>query len=296
MSFFSTADENTFQAKLKILHNNNQIKLLEIINNYLKKYHKNDYFILEKMTSNMLVLNFKNNTDTANCVLGYLKIKKLENNDLSNIKCSVNVKIVNPCYKKKYFHKSKLLMLSPSIMDRSENDSINNEKKDLYRNYNSSNNSRLNVIQNLYFLNNTAKNKILNESKNKVNQSVVDKQSKNILEDLFFLNEQNISKLNDEDNNKEVTNNIAIEENNLSRNDNNVEVNNLPNIVKTENNFETRIFISRKKNKNNWLIQAKTNPFEKKTVKILNNINNCLSDTNEILDFSNKNTINKDGI
>ena len=124
MSFFATADENTFQAKLKILHNNNQIKLLEIIKNYLKKYHKNDYFILEKITSNLLILNFKNNTDTANCVLRYLKIKKLENYDLSNIICSVKVKIVNSCPKKQYFHKSKLLMISPSIISSNENYSI----------------------------------------------------------------------------------------------------------------------------------------------------------------------------
>jgi len=215
MNFFATAEENTFQAKLKILHNNNQIKLLEIIKNYLKKYHKNDYFILEKMTSNMLILNFRNNTDTANCVLRYLKIKKLENNDLSNIICSVNVKIVNSCSKKKYFHKSKLLMLSPSIMKSGDNATINSEKRGLSRNYNSSNNSRFNIIQNLYFLNNTAKNKISIESKNNVNKSVVDKQRKNIIEDLFFLNEQNNKKL--EDDNKEVTNNINIEENNLLR-------------------------------------------------------------------------------
>ena len=295
MSFFATADENTFQAKLKILHNNNQIKLLEIIKNYLKKYHKNDYFILETMTSNILVLNFKNNTDTANCVLGYLKIKKLENNDLSNIRCSVKVKIVNSCSKKKYLHKSKLLMLSPSIMNRGENVSINNEKRVLPINYNSSNNSKLNIFQNLYFLKNTAKNKILNESQNKVNKSVVDNQSKNIIEDLFFLNESNNKKIDDD--NKEVTsNNIVIEENNLSKSDNNVEKNNLSNIIKTEDNIVSRIFISRKKNKNNWLIQNKSNPFEKKSVENLNDINNTSSDINDILDYSNKKTINEDEI
>jgi len=294
MSFFATADENTFQAKLKILHNNNQIKLLEIINNYLKKYHKNDYFVLEKITSNILVLNFKNNTDTANCVLGYLKIKKLENNDLSNIRCSVNVKIVNPYSKKKYFQRSKLLMLSPTIKNSDENVSIDSEKRGLPKNYNSTNNSRLNIIQNLYFLNNTSKSKISNDSQNIVNKSVVDKQSKNIIEDLFFLNEPNIKKL-DEDN-KEVTNNIVIEEHNLSKNDNNVENNNLSNIIKTEHNSVSRIFTSRKKNKNNWLIQAKSNPFEKKSKENLNNINNGPSDINEILDYSNKNTINKDEI
>ena len=295
MSFFTTADENTFQAKLKIFHNNNQIKLLELINNYLKKYHKNDYFILENMTPNILVLNFKNNTDTANCVLGYLKIKKLENNDLSNIRCSVNVKIVNSYSKKKYFKKSKLLMLSPSIINRGENVSISSEKRDISRNHNSLNNSRLGIFQNLYFLNNTAKNKILNDNNNKVNKSVVDKQSKNIIEDLFFLKEQNNKKL-DDDNNKDVTNNIAIEENNLPRSDINIEINNESNIIKTENNNVSRIFISRKKNKNNWLIQAKSNPFEKKLVKNLNYIDNGSSDINEILDYSNKKDINKDEV
>jgi len=297
MSFFSTADENTFQAKLKILHNNNQIKLLEIIKNYLKKYHRNDYFILEKMTSNILVLNFRNNTDTANCVLRYLKIKKLENNDLSNIICSVNVKIENSCTKKKYFHKSKLLMLSPSKMSSLENVSINSDKKGLSRNYNSTNNSRLNVIQNLYFLNNTAKNKILNENKNKVNNSVVDKPRNNIIEDLFFLNEQNNKKL--EDDNKEVTNNnnnIVIEENILSKSDNKIENNNLSNIIKTEKNVVSRNFISRKKLKNNWLIQAKPNLFEKKSVENLNFINNDTSNSNEILEYSDRKTINKEEI
>jgi hypothetical protein len=294
MSFFATIDENTFQAKLKILHNNNQIKLLELIKNYLKKYHKNDYFILEKMTSNILVLNFKNNTDTANCVLRYLKIKKLENNDLSNIICSVNVKILNSCSKKRYFHKSKLLMLSPSIMKSGENISIDKEKRGLSRNYNSSNNSRLNIIQNLYFLNNTAKNNISIERKNYVNKSVVNNQRKNIIEDLFFLNEQNNKKLDDD--NKEVTNNITIEENNLLRSDNKLENNNLSNIVKTENNVISRNIIRRKKYKNNWLIQARSNLLEKKSVENLNYINLGPSNTNEILDYSNKKTINKDEI
>ena len=292
MSFFATAEENTFQAKLKILHNNNQIKLLEIIKNYLKKYHKNDYYIVEKMTSNILILNFRNNTDTANCVLRYLKIKKLENNDLSNIICSVNVKIVNSCSKKKYFHKPKLLMLSPSKMISGDNVIINSEKRGLSRNYNSSNNSRSNIIQSLYFLNNTSKNKISIGSNNNVNRSVIDKQRKNIIEDLFFLNEQNNKKLDDD--NKEVTNNITIEENNLLRSDNKLENNNLPNIIKTENNVVSRNIISRKRFKTNWLIQARSNLFEKKSVENLNYINNNgPSNTFEILDNSNKKTISK---
>ena len=294
MSFFATIDENTFQAKLKILHNNNQIKLLELIKNYLKKYHKNDYFILEKMTSNILVLNFKNNTDTANCVLRYLKLKKLENKDLSNIICSVNVKILNSCSKKKYFHKSKLLMLSPSIMKSDENISINKEKRGLSRNYNSSNNSRFNIIQNLYFLSNTAKNKISIKSKNNDNKSVVDKHRKNIIEDLFFLGERDNKKINDD--NKEVTNNITKKENNLLRSDNNLENNNLSKIIKTENNVVSRNIISRKKYKNNWLIQAKSNLFEKNSVDNFNFISSSPSISKEILDYSNKKTIIKDEI
>jgi len=283
MSFFSTIDENTFQAKLKIVHNNNEIKLLEIIKNYLKKYHKNDYYILEKVTSNILILDFKNNTDTANCVLRYLKIKKLENNELSNIICSVNVKIVNSCSKKKYFHKSKLLMFSPSKMKFGENASINSEKRGLSRNYNSSNNSRFNIIQNLYFLNNTAKNKISIENKNNVNKSVVDKQRKNIIEDLFFLNEQNNKKIDDK--NKEGNNTITVDEKNISKNDNKFEKNDSSNILNTENNVISRNLIINKKN--NWLIQAKYKLFEKKSVENLNYVN-----TNKVLDHSNQKTIN----
>ena len=51
-------------------------------------------------------------------------------------------------------------------------------------------------------MNQNTKNKILNENRNKVNKSVVNKQRNNIIEDLFFLNEQNEKKLYDE--NKEV--------------------------------------------------------------------------------------------
>ena len=289
MNLFSTKDENTFKAKLKILHNNNQIKLLEIINNYLKKYHKNDCYILEKVTSNVLILDFKNNTDTANCVLRYLKIKKLENNDLSNIICSVKIKIVNSFSKPKNFHKSKLLMLSPMITICGEQDSIKDEKRGLSRNYNSSNNYRFNTIQKLYFLNNTSKNKILNDNKNKVNKSVINKQRKNIIEDLFFLNEQKNKKLDNE--NKEVNNNFTVEENNISKSNNNFENNNLSNIINTENNSMTRDVISIKKN--SWLIQARSKLFEKNLLKI-SIILIMTFNANEPLDYSNRKTINND--
>jgi len=284
MSFFSTIDENTFQAKLKIVHNNNEIKLLEIIKNYLKKYHKNDYYILEKVTSNILILDFKNNTDTANCVLRYLKIKKLENNELSNIICSVNVKIVNSCSNKKYFHKSKILSLCPTIMSSDEHNIIANEKRGLSRNYNSSNNYKFNAIQNLYFLHNTSKNKILNYNRNKVNKSVVNKERKNIIEDLFFLNEQNNKKIDDKN---KVNNTITVDEKNISKNDNKFEKNDSSNILNTEINVISRNLIINKKN--NWLIQAKYKLFEKKSVENLNYVN-----TNKVLDHSNQKTINND--
>ena len=67
--------------------------------------------------------------------------------------------------------------------------------------------------------------------------------------------------------------------------------NNSSNIINTENNIVSRNVISRKKFKNNWLIQAKSNLFEKKSVENLNYISP--SNTNEILDYSNKKSINK---
>ena len=167
MNVFSSIEGNRFEAKLKIIHNNNQKQLLEIITNYLKKYYKDEYFVLEKETPNVLILNFKGNTNTANCVLRYLKIIKLERIELSHISCNIHIKITNSFTRKKLWNKSKLLLSSLSTLD---NNKFNFPKNERYRglskkikNNKTSNNTKYNVIESLYFLNDNKK-EILNNN------------------------------------------------------------------------------------------------------------------------------------
>jgi hypothetical protein len=163
MNIFSSADGNRFEAKLKISHNNNQKELLEIINNFLKKYYKNDSFFVEKETPNILILNFKDNTNMANCVLRYLKLIKLEKIEFANITCSVSIKILNNFTKIKNYNKPKLLLSSLSIYKNERYKDVQNTNKD----NKTSNNTKYNVIENLYFLNDSNKNKINNNNNNK---------------------------------------------------------------------------------------------------------------------------------
>ena len=176
MSIFSSEDGNRFEAKIKIVHNNNQKKLLEIINNYLKRFYKYEEYKLEKETQNILILNFKNNTDIANCVLKFLKIVKLEQLELSNIYCTIHIKIINSLSKKKNWNKSNLLLSSVSIDNNKY--FLPKIKKERYKNYSkgknySTNNTKYNVIQKLYFPN-INKNKIESYSDNNNNNFITE--------------------------------------------------------------------------------------------------------------------------
>ncbi len=177
MNGFSV-DGNRFEARLKINHNNKQKELLQIINNYLKKFYKNDTFDVEKETPNILILNFRDNTYTANCVLRYLKIITLEKKDFSNITCSIHTKILNSFTIKKKYNKQKLLLSSLSILNNERYRDISKKNKD----NKTSNNTKYNVIESLLFLNdsktrinninnndNSNNNKIINESINNIN-------------------------------------------------------------------------------------------------------------------------------
>ena len=218
MNIFSSVDGNQFEAKIKIVHNNNQQKLIEIINNYLKRFYKNEKYILEKETQNILILNFKNNTEIANCLLRYLKIIKLEEVELSNIHISIHIKIVNSIPKKKYWHKP---LLSPSATLDNNNKYIF-PKNERYKNYShsknnySSNNTKYDAIQSIYFFNDNKKKTISNsnnysDTENNLNiKKYVPKKNNN---NWLIQIKSNLNQNNDNcSNNKSINNNNQLYE------------------------------------------------------------------------------------
>ena len=214
MNTFSSVEGNRFEAKIKILHNNNQKLLIEKINNYLKRFYNNEQYILEKETPNILILNFKNNTEIANCVLRFLKIKRLEELELSNIYCSIHIKIVNAFSNKKYWNKP-LLHPSSTLDKKNYIFSKNGRYKNNSRKKNNltSNNTKYNAIESIYFFNVNKKETLSNnnnysDTENILNKSIPKKSNNNWLIQI----KSNLNQNNDNcNNNKEIDDNNKYE-------------------------------------------------------------------------------------
>ena len=97
MKFFSTRqEENTFVAKIKLSHYYGyRDKLLSMINKYLLEFYGEINYKIDYESSNILILNFHQNTDMASCVSRFLKIVKLEYIEFYKLVCNLNIKIVN---------------------------------------------------------------------------------------------------------------------------------------------------------------------------------------------------------
>ena len=238
MNIFSSVEENKFEAKIKIVHNNNQKELIEIINNYLKRFYDNEQYNIEKETQNLLILNFKDKTEIANCVLRFLKIIRLEKYELSNIKCSIHIKIINSFSKNKFWNKP--LLSSSSTLDN--NNKYIFPKNQRYKNYSkkknnfSTNNTKYNVIESIYFFNVNKKENFSNknnysDTENNLNQNNnASKKGNNnwLIQIKSNLNNDNYNNnIEIENNNKEIdNNNKEIENNNKDIDNNNKEIEN----------------------------------------------------------------------
>ena len=275
------------------------IRIFILLFKNFKNYYNNEYYLLEKESPTILILNFKNNTDIANCLSRYLKIVKLEDNELSNISSTVKVKVVNDFSHKKYYNNLRLL-LSSSNNNNKYNFQKNDRYKDILKNYNTSNNTKYNIIQNMYFLNSSKKSLDVssrkfnnNNIKNNNNNNIIEK--RNIIENLFFLDDKNkgIKTLDNNNNNIKENENIITENNN---NFDSIKINDIKKDIEDNNIIENKKYIDNKNNINNEINNSK-NSFENnnKVNKNKNYINNKINNDidNSKNSFENNNKVNK---
>lgn len=89
-------DENTFEAKIRITNfYPNKDKLKEEISNYLSSNYNDVEYQIELETDKLLILNFTNKTEVANCLLRKLKLMKIENKNFPQLTTSLKVHIKN---------------------------------------------------------------------------------------------------------------------------------------------------------------------------------------------------------
>ena len=92
---------NEFEAKIKVSNFSSKESILDKINSYCKndkseEEGENSPYDIEKETANMILLNFKKDTELANYVSKKLKLLQIENSNFSNIKSNLIIKVVNP--------------------------------------------------------------------------------------------------------------------------------------------------------------------------------------------------------
>ncbi len=92
---------NEFEAKIKVSNFSSKESILDKINSYCKndkseEEGENSPYDIEKETANMILLNFKKDTELANYVSKKLKLLQIENSNFSNIKSNLIIKVINP--------------------------------------------------------------------------------------------------------------------------------------------------------------------------------------------------------
>jgi len=143
-------NKNEFEAKIKISNFPSKEEIIEKIdlfcNQNKAKDEETSLYDIEKETSNMILLNFHQNTELANYINRELKLLQIEKSNFSKMNVNLKVKINNPNNIKKKQEKK----------ENEDKENLNIKKKNINKN----------DIINIDTKNNPCLNKILSKSLN----------------------------------------------------------------------------------------------------------------------------------
>ena len=143
-------NKNEFEAKIKISNFPSKEEIIEKINLFCNQNKAKDeeasLYDIEKETSNMILLNFHQNTELANYINRELKLLQIEKSNFSKMNVNLKVKINNPNNIKKKQEKK----------ENEDKENLNLKKKNINKN----------DIINIDTKNNPFLNKILSKSLN----------------------------------------------------------------------------------------------------------------------------------
>ena len=93
-------NKNEFEAKIKISNFPSKEEIIDKINLFCNKNKTEDdetsLYDIEKENSNMILLNFHQNTELANFINRELKLLQIEKSNFSNININLKMKLKNP--------------------------------------------------------------------------------------------------------------------------------------------------------------------------------------------------------
>ena len=162
---------NEFEAKIKITNFTSKEEILDKINSYCNSNNKDEEeqssYDIEKETSNMILLNFRKDTELANYINSKLKLLQIENANFSALNCNLKIKIKNPNKNQEKQTKNEKENNENKEGQKKKNKS-KNIKNDIY-NIDAKNNQYLNLLlsKSLHF-NRRNINKYLNPDNNKL--------------------------------------------------------------------------------------------------------------------------------
>ena len=143
-------NKNEFEAKIKISNFPSKEEIIEKVDLFCNKNkakdEKTSLYDIEKENSNMILLNFHQNTELANYINRELKLLQIEKSNFSNINVNLKIKINNPNNIKK----------KQETKENENKENLNIKKKNINKN----------DIINIDTKNNPFLNKILSKSLN----------------------------------------------------------------------------------------------------------------------------------